>query len=294
MHYTGPVVRPPHEANSLLLEITVGCTHNTCSYCNFYEDTCFHMAPLSQIEEDLKELSSKKTSETRLYALGGDPFTLSFNNLKKIAQLVNKYLPKVMISMYARVDSMKNKTVDELKELRALGINDLVIGIESGDDEVLKNCNKGYTAVDIIEGCKKLEAAGIEYRAIYLSGLAGHGNGDKNALESIKIFNEIHPFFMYITAVTVFPGTKMFQDIEDNKFKEAGELERIKEVRTLLSGLNNKMIVSSETAGSLINFKAEYPNEKDKLLRELEVLIDEFNEEKEEKMKYYRHTMRNV
>lgn len=294
MHYTGPVVRPPHEADSLLIEVTVGCTHNSCSYCNFYENTCFRMAPLSQIEEDLKELSITNPFATRLYALGGDPFTLSFENLFEFAKLVNKYLPKAMISMYARADSMKSKTVNQLKQLRALGINDLVIGIESGDEDVLRNCNKGYTVSDIIEGCHKLEEAGIEYRAIYLSGLAGYGNGEKNALESVKMFNKIHPFFMYITAVTAFPGTRMYYDIENNKFKEAGELERIKEVRTLLSGLKNEMIVSSETAGSLINFTAEYPKEKDRLLRDLDVFIDKFNEEQEEKMKYYRHTMRNV
>lgn len=294
MHYTGPIVRPPHEAGSLLLEVTVGCSHNSCSYCNFYEGTCFKMAPFSQIEADLKELGRTDHDAARLYALGGDPFTMSADKLIRLGRLAGRYLPEAQISMYARVDSMKNKSVEELKEIRETGINDLVIGVESGDDEILAECNKGYTVADIIEGCGKLDAAGIDYRVIYLSGLAGHGKGETNARKSAEMFNRIHPYFMYVTSVTVFPGTRMYQDIRKGKFVEAGELERIREDRVLLAGLNNKLIVSSETAGSLVSFHAEFPDEKEGLLKELDQFLAGADETKENNMKRFRNEMHAV
>lgn len=143
------------------MEVTVGCTHNNCRFCTFYRDTKFAMAPLWQIEEDLQEVRLFQPNAMRVYALGCDPFSMSVPKLKAIASLIRRYLPQVNIGTYARVSSLFRKSIEELKELRALGFNDLVIGIESGDDDTLKAVNKGYTAGDVVRECRKLEAAGI-------------------------------------------------------------------------------------------------------------------------------------
>lgn len=176
MHYTGPVIRPPHEANSILLEVTVGCTHNSCRFCTFYYDTPYRIAPKRQVEHDLQEAQRVNPNAKRIYAVGGDPFTLRTAKLVDLARMIRRYFPTINIGMYARVDSMFNKDVDDLKQLKAEGINDLVIGIESGDDDVLAQMDKGYTSADILRECQKLEQAGIAYRVIFLGGLAFFGH----------------------------------------------------------------------------------------------------------------------
>lgn len=294
MHYTGPVVRPPHEMNSILLEVTVGCTHNSCRFCTFYRDTRFRIAPLEQIESDLKEVQRYNPNAERVYALGGDPFTLSVSRLKNIGKLIKKYLPKANIGTYARVDSIIHKTVDELKELREIGFNDLVIGIESGDDEVLKMMNKGYTSNQILIECRKLEEAGINYYVIYLGGLAGHGKGERNAHRTAKILNQLHPSHMYMTSVAVLPDSELYQDVLAGRFQEATELERIKETLLLIQSLKNPIILYGQSIANPVNFIAKLPEQREELLEELENVIRNFLDKDEEMLRKHRKSLRAV
>ena len=155
MHYHGPIIRPPTEADALFIEVTVGCTHDKCTFCNFYQDYPFRVAPLSQIEEDLREAAMYDPNIWKVWASGGNPFALSTDRLAEVAKLIRKYLPLARIATYARINDIYHKSVEDLRYLKSLGINDIVIGIESGDDEVLSHVNKGYTAEDILRECKK-------------------------------------------------------------------------------------------------------------------------------------------
>lgn len=294
MHYTGPVVRPPHEIHSVLLEVTVGCTHNSCRFCNFYQDTPFHMAPQEQIEEDLKEVHHFNPGAKRVYALGGDPFTLSVRRLKKIGNMIKSYLPKANIGTYARITSIMSKSIEELKELRAIGFNDLVIGIESGDDEALTFMNKGYSASDIVEQCLKLEQAGINYYVIFLGGLAGHGNGIRNARNTALVLNQLHPSHMYMTSVAVLPGTELYEDVSQGRFKEASELERILEILELIKSLKNPITLYGQSVANPVNFVAKLPEQKSSLIQKLEDTIAQFTDEDERSLRRYRESLRNV
>lgn len=291
MHYSGPVVRPPHEANSVLLEVTVGCTHNQCRFCTFYRDTKFKIAPMSQIEEDLKEAKRINPNAKRVYAVGGDPFSMSVSRLQAIGSKIKEYLPKANIGMYARITSIKNKSVEELKELRAVGINDLVIGIESGDDDVLKMVNKGYTSEEIIQECLKLEAAGISYRVIYLGGLAGHGKGEKNAIKTANVFNQLNPTFMYLTTVTIFNDTDMYKDIINGSFIEATEQERIQEIMTLIQNLKKNITIDGRSVSNPIHFRIELPEDKEAILEMLEEVINNFTKEDELVLRHRRESI---
>ena len=291
MHYSGPVVRPPHEANSVLLEVTVGCTHNQCRFCTFYRDTKFKIAPMSQIEEDLKEAKRINPNAKRVYAVGGDPFSMSVSRLQAIGSKIKEYLPKANIGMYARITSIKNKSVEELKELRAVGINDLVIGIESGDDDVLKMVNKGYTSDEIIQECLKLEAAGIAYRVIYLGGLAGHGKGEKNAIKTANVFNQLNPTFMYLTTVTIFNDTDMYKDIINGSFIEATEQERIQEIMTLIQNLKKNITIDGRSVSNPIHFRIELPEDKEVILEMLEEVINNFTKEDELVLRHRRESI---
>lgn len=210
MHYTGPIYRHPFETNSVFLELTSGCSHNRCTFCTFYHDAehiiqPFKMALADHIREDIEEIRSKNPNAKRIFATGGDPFVLTSDKLISILTMIHDSFPQATTGMYARISNLKNKTVPELKRMKELGLKGLYIGVESGDDEVLKAVNKGYTAADIVEGCQKLDEAGIDYQIIYLGGLAGAGKCEESARKSAKVFNQIHPFLINLTTVTVLP-----------------------------------------------------------------------------------------
>ena len=192
MHYNGPVIRPQTDADSVFIEVTVGCTHDSCTFCNFYDGYPFRVAPLEQVEADLKEAAQYNPHAKKVWASGGNPYALSTEKLAVLAKLFKKYLPEGRISTYARVDDLLRRSVEDMRYLKQLGFDDIVVGIESGDDEVLAHTKKGYTAADILEGCKKLEQAGVDYRVIYLGGLAGHGKAHKSAKKSAALLNQLH------------------------------------------------------------------------------------------------------
>ena len=165
MKYTGNIYRPPFEARSLLLQVTVGCSHNKCAFCTMYRDVPFSVEPLSQIEADLKEASRYAPQVTRVFLENGDPFVLSADKLCAIAERIYRYLPKVKtIAMYASILNIKTKTDAELLRLRKLGINELNIGVESGLDTALIRMNKGYSrdqAIYELNGCRRQESTTV-------------------------------------------------------------------------------------------------------------------------------------
>lgn len=294
MHYTGPVVRPPHEIGSIMLEVTVGCTHNSCRFCNFYQNVPFRIAPTEQIEADLAEARAAQPNARRVYALGGDPFSLTMRRLRELSTLVHRYLPNAVIGTYARITSMRRKSIDDLIELRERGYNDLVIGIESGDDEVLRRMNKGYDSTEILEACGKLEQAGINYYAIFLGGLAGRNGGSRNARNTLSVLNKLHPSHLYMTSVAVLPGTPLAADVAAGSFVEATERERIEETLALVRGLENPITLYGQSVANPVNFTAELPRDRDALIQALESEISQFSDADEARMRRRRTALRGV
>ncbi|MCG6232867.1 radical SAM protein [Vibrio furnissii] len=294
MHYTGPVIRPPHEANSILLEVTVGCTHNSCRFCTFYYDTPYRIAPKKQVEHDLQEAQRVNPNAKRIYAVGGAPFTLRTAKLVDLARMIRRYFPTINIGMYARVDSMFNKDVDDLKQLKVEGINDLVIGIESGDDDVLAQMDKGYTSADILRECQKLEQAGIAYRVIFLGGLAGKGNGERNARHTAQVLNQLHPTHMYMTSVAVQPESLLYQDILEGRFVESSEQERIEETLSLIEQLTNPMVLLGQSVANPVNFIATLPDDYEPLAQMLKTTIHRFTHQDERSLRAYRESLINI
>lgn len=282
MHYHGPIVRPQTEADSIFIEVTVGCTHNSCTFCNFYKDYPFRVAPLAQVEADLKEAASDYPNAKKVWASGGNPFALSTDKLIVLAKLFQKYLPKAKISTYARVNDLYQKSVEDIRYLHELGFDDIVLGIESADDEVLSHVNKGYTAANILSECRKLEEAGMEYRVIYLGGLAGSGNGVRSAKKTVEVLNQLHPNYMFLTAVAVLRDTKLYEEVQRGEFTEESEKERLQEFCTLIEGLQNEITVFSATSTVSIPFIAKLPVDREKIVSVLNKAIESLNEESEQ------------
>lgn len=281
MHYTGRVFRPPYEANTVLLQVTVGCSHNKCRFCNSYYDVNFKAEPMAQIEEDLQEIQRKYPYIDRIFLLHADAFVLSFDKLKELAEKIHHYLPKVeTISSMARVTNMKNKTVEQLIELRNMSYNDLYIGVESGDDEVLKRVNKGFTTADTLEQLKKVEEAGINYASFYMIGLAGKGKCEANALATAKLFNQLHPMFISIPSLTVFEDTRLYGDVQDGSFAEASELERTRELQAFIKNLTTETNVLAHHVTVNTPITGKIPEDRDRMVGDLQEIIDTFDEKK--------------
>ena len=169
-----------------------------------------------------------------------------------------------------------------------------MIGIETGDDEALTFVNKGYTAVDIVRECQKLDKAGLTYRMIYLGGLLGAGKLVESARKSAEVFNQIHPYYMIYTNVSVLPGTKLYDQMLSGEFTEATEKERLQEMRELIANLDNQIVVDSGTAASSIYFKANLPHDKQEAVTALDRIIADFNDEQERALHSRRAAMMSV
>ena len=158
MQYEGTTYRPPPEADSFLLQVTVGCAHNQCSFCAMYRDVKFRRIEMDQIEADLQEARSIFPNAERIFLVNGDAFVLNAQTLKEIARRVKRTFPECRtISMYASIRNIRNKSDKDLEALRRLGINDLYVGIESGWDEVLKRIHKGHTVSEAKQQIGRLQ-----------------------------------------------------------------------------------------------------------------------------------------
>ena len=184
-----------------------------------YKDVPFRMSPMEWIEEDLKELSQSDPNATTIQILSANPLVLTYDKLASIFEMVHRYLPKMeYIYLAGRVSDLKNKTVEELKKLKELGMKEISLGVESGDDWTLDRINKGYHAEDILEQCHKLEEAGIDYWMTFLNGVAGKSHSREHAINSAKIFSQCKPMLVGTGGLTLFPGTPLLEEAKRGEF----------------------------------------------------------------------------
>lgn len=238
MKYTGPVFRPPPEANTLLLQATVGCTHNKCTFCTMYQDTPFSIEHIDQIEKDLQEAQQMYGTLTRIFLINADAFALTARRLKEISKKIIYYFPEMeTITMYASIRNIKHKTDAELRELCDLRINDLWVGVESGNEEVLHHLNKGYTLQTAYEQLARLNEAGIRHNGIFILGAAGRGKGLQNAIDTAKFINTTKPRLVGVTSLGFFDGSELSKEVAAKSFIPATELEILEEERKLIQSI---------------------------------------------------------
>lgn len=236
---TGLIYRPPFEARSFLLKVTAGCSHNCCSFCTMYRDVPFSVIPVEQVENDLREAAETNPGITRVFLENGDPFCLSADRLAAVAEMIHAYLPKVeTITMYASILNIMEKSDAELNTLRALGIDQLNIGVESGLDDALARMNKGYTAEQARHELKRLRAAGMEYSANIILGCAGEGRQEAHALETAKLMNETRPLLIFAGTIHTEPGCPLYEEIRSGAFRENTFGEYLDEEELFLSKLD--------------------------------------------------------
>ncbi len=281
MHFTSGINRPPYEANSGFLQVTSGCSHASCAFCSYFKDTCFKKSPIEEIEADIKEIPNYFGAPERIFLQGADGFAADYDVLMKTAELIHRYVPSVKtIGGYARIDNFREKSVEQLRNMKAAGFADPYIGVESGDDVILKMVNKGYDAGFAREQMEKLTEAGMSFIANFLNGLGGAGYGLSHAQKTAQIYEGMDISMIEVSSLTLVPKTILYRRWERGEFVEAGEHERLEEMQEFIRCLKNKTVFLSDHISVLFRAKANLPEDKETIIEGIQKVMDDLTEER--------------
>jgi len=273
MHYEGNIIRPPSEANSILLQITVGCSRNKCTFCGAYQGERFRIKPDSVIMEDIAFASNHCRRQRRVFLCDGDGLIVPQKRLMNILMEIEKQLPWVTrVGAYANCKSLKMKTLDELKVLKDHGLGILYMGLETGDDVTLKNIKKGATSEEMIHMGIKARAAGMKLSITVLLGIAGKERSLVHARETGRVLSAIDPEYVGALTLMLIPGTPLYQDYADGKFPLLEPDEMLNELKNMILATElSKGLFHANHASNYLPIKARLPKDKAVTLR----LIDD-------------------
>ncbi|MBR4695534.1 MAG: radical SAM protein [Selenomonadaceae bacterium] len=281
MHFTSGINRPPYEANSGFLQVTSGCFHASCAFCSYFKDTRFKKSPMEEIEADVREIPEYFGAPERIFLQGADGFAADYDVLMKTAELIHRYVPSAKtIGGYARIDNFREKSVEQLKDMKAAGFAEPYIGVESGDDAILKMVNKGYDAAFAREQVEKLTEAGMSFIANFLNGLGGAGYGLSHARKTAEIYEGMDISMIEVSSLTLVPKTILYRRRERGEFAEAGEHERLEEMKEFIRCLKNKTVFLSDHISVLFRARANLPEDKGTLIEGIQKVMDNLPEER--------------
>ena len=273
MHYEGNIIRPPSEANSILLQVTVGCSRNKCTFCGTYKGERFRIKSDSVIMEDIAFAASHCQRQRRVFLCDGDALIIPQKRLLKILKEIEKQLPWVTrVGLYANAKALNMKTVDELKELKAHGVGIVYMGLETGDDVTLKKINKGASAAYMIEMGRKAKQAGFKLSITVLLGIAGPKRSQIHAQETGRVLSAIDPNYVGALSLMLIPETPLFDEYESGAFQLIEPQEMLAELRTMIAATNmTGGLFHANHASNYLPIRARFPNDKDATLQ----LIDD-------------------
>ncbi|OUR61075.1 radical SAM protein [Colwellia sp. 39_35_sub15_T18] len=286
INYIEPVFRPPSEWKSLILQVTNGCSWNKCTFCDMYtsEDKKFRPKKVDQIEQEIIKVAESGIATRRVFLADGDAMMLPFKRLKEILALIKLHLPQVSrISSYCLPRNLGNKTVEQLAELKALGLTLMYIGCESGDDEVLALIEKGETYQSSLIALNKIKQAGMKSSVMILNGLGGPELSRQHAINSAKLMNEAQPNYLS-TLVVSFPlgeerFASKFTQASLQPFRQLTQQELFTEMEILLSELElEKTIFRSDHASNYLVLKGVLGSDKEALLNQVRLALHQPND----------------
>jgi len=273
MKYEGDIIRPPSEAYSLLLQVTVGCSHNKCTFCPSFKDKRFRIKSLEEIEEDLIDASRLIRHVDRLFLCDGDALIIPQKRLLEILEAVQKHLPGVRrIGTYGNAKSILRKSVEELCELKEHGLGIVYLGIETGNEELLLKIRKGATYDQIVEAGSRVKEAGITLSATVLLGIGGIEKSMQHARDTARILTDVDPDFAGVLTVMVVPGTPLDEERKAGSFILPGTFDLLKELGVILSAARfSNCFFTANHASNYLPIRARMPRDREKVIR----LIDE-------------------
>ncbi len=267
INYDEPLFRPPGEARSAIIQATIGCSWNKCAFCEMYTSKSFKTRNFEDLKSEIKILADYyKGYVKKVFLADGDAFVLSADKLFPILNEINNQFGRLQrISSYAMPRNILSKTENELNELREAGLKLLYIGIETGDDELLKLINKGETFSSTVEGIKKAHNAGIDTSIMILNGLGGKKYSEQHALKSAEIINKVNPKFLSTLTLSLPFGEDHFKNRFKGDYIQQSIVELIEELKLFIANIDVENVIYRSNhvsnnlvlAGTLSKDKAE-------------------------------------
>jgi len=269
MHYEGAhIIRPPSEADSIILQVTVGCSHNRCTFCGTYKDERFRIKDESIVDADLAFAATYCLRQSRVFLADGDVLALSQKRLVALLEKIRSQLPWVnRVSLYGNARAIRNKSVEQLQELKALGLNRVYMGLESGHDQVLVDIEKGADAEAMIQAAERLHAAGLFFSVTALLGIAGRDLSLEHARATGRVLSAMEPNQIGILTLMLLGNTELYRLEKEGKFILPDRFAMLAELRTMVEHINvRKGQLQSNHASNYLPINARLPKDKASVL----------------------------
>ena len=274
MDYEGIVIRPPSEAESLILQVTLGCSHNRCTFCPTYKGRRFRIKDIEKIKEEIDEAAGWGPFR-KVFLADGDALIIPQPKLKAILEYLREKIAGLRrIGIYGNAKSILRKSVDDLKELKERKLGMVYLGVETGDEALLEKVRKGATYQQMVEAGRRVKDAGIGLSVMVLLGLAGIENAQRHARETARILSDIDPDFASALTLMVVPGTPLYEEMRAGRFKLPSPIQLLEELGTIVANSNfSRCYFTSNHASNYLPIKARLPRDKEAVVRLIEEVV---------------------
>lgn len=276
MEYYGSVYRPPSEAYSLIIQATLGCSHNKCTFCSMYRDEAFVIRPWKEVRADLQEMVDRYPNIERIFIADGDALILPTDYWVDMLDFIKENYKNIKrISAYATALDINRKSDEDLALLREKGLEMLYVGFETGDDQLLKDIQKNMTRQDYILSMEKAHRAGFKTSITLLAGLGGRGRWEDHAKETASIISITKPHYVSYLTVNLVPGTPMHTDSLEGRFEMPSPEEILYEIRTFIQEVDSEgTIFRSNHASNYVSLKGTLNKDREDLLSTIDLALE--------------------
>lgn len=289
MRYEGMIYRPPSEAYSYLLQVTVGCSHNKCTFCSMYKEKRFHIRKMEDILEDLEMAREYYRSVGRIFLCDGDALCLINHKLLTILGKIAELFPECeRVSTYGRASDINRKSDEELVALREAGLKMVYLGAESGSDEVLRRINKGVTRAEIIEAVQKLERCGIAASVTFISGIGGRELWEEHARETGTMITQMGASYVGLLTLMTEPEAPLTQAIARGEFEVPSGAEAVAETMMILQNVgvpSKPCVFRANHASNYLSLRGDLPKDRERLIAHCRAALDDSGMLKDERFR---------
>jgi radical SAM superfamily enzyme YgiQ (UPF0313 family) len=264
MDYQGIIIRPPSEANSIILQVTVGCSHNKCTFCGTYKGVRFKIKPESVVEKDIAFAARYCRRQRRVFLTDGDALILPQNRLLSLLKTIRRSLPWVTrVGIYGNAKSIRTKTLEDLTALRENGLGIVYMGLESGDDATLSKVQKGVKVQTVVEMGRKIIEAGMKLSVTVLLGLAGPERSVVHAEATGRALSEMDPDYVGALSLMLLPNTPLGRDFKEGRFRLISPMEMLKELQSMIAHTDlSSGLFHANHASNYLPIRARLPRDK--------------------------------
>ena len=272
MRYEGAIYRPPGEWRSYLLQVTIGCSHNACSFCGMYKNERYRVRPMADILEDIRMAKDYYGDVSRVFLCDGDAIAIPTEDMLTILHALYSTFPSLKkVGAYVGPLSTLRKTPEELRALREAGLTRVYLGVETGSEKLLKAINKGVDDAGMLEAGIRLREAGLDLWVMILLGLAGSGAGVQHCLDTAELINQMKPRHMSLLSLILVENTKMYRDWQAGLFVPSTPRETLEEIKCLVEHVTvDPLHFTCDHASNYLPMKGSLPEDRETFLKALD------------------------